>query len=203
MQNKWDFKTVMNMLKKYWWWLLLTLVIGAGLGYFRSETTTQYRATARVYVSKSMIYDKRGNGIYIGDNERFWQSIHRLSKTRKFKQQVKAKNKNFKSKSLTVDSSNGSNIVNIKYHGKSIKQSIAITQSATVVLKKLFLKYNDENAKMTVIDKASKKTAKKTVVSNRKSKTLKDAFYGIFLGFLLALAHFIFIGRKHSTNKAV
>lgn len=193
----------MSMLKKYWWWLLLTLVIGAGLGYFTSETTTQYHATARVYVSKSMMYDKRGNGVYIGDNERFWQSIHRLSKTRKFKQQVKKKNKGFKGKSLTVDSSNGSSIVNIKYRGKSIKQSIAITRSATDVLKKLFLKYNSENAKMTVIDKASKKTAKKTVTSNRKSKILKDAFYGIFLGFLLALAHFIFIGRKRHSPKNI
>lgn len=199
MKKQFDFKTVMIMIKKYWWLLLITLCVGAGLGYVRSTKTIHYRAKSCFYVSKKLTYDKQGNGVYTGDSERFWQSINHLSKTQKFKQKMKKQNKNFKSKSLMVDSNNGSNIVDIEYHGKSIKQSIAVAQNATETLKKMFLKYNGENIDINLIDQASKKTAKKTVTSNRKSQMLKGAIYGIFVGVLLAIAHFIFIGRKHYT----
>lgn len=196
MDNGIGFQSVLTVIKKYWWVIILTFIIGAGIGISTAKTSVSYESIAKVYVDKGFIEDKNGNGLNDNDNERFWQSINAITKTNKFKQQMLAKNDTFNAEKLSVDSNNGTNIVAIKYTGNDVKENVKIANQATAVLKRDFIKLDTKNTKMTIIDKATKKTSQTIPFSNKKTNMLMGAIYGVIVGFIVSALHFILTRKK-------
>ncbi|WP_413476751.1 hypothetical protein [Latilactobacillus fuchuensis] len=196
MDNGIGFQSVLTVIKKYWWVIILTFIIGAGIGISTAKTSVSYESIAKVYVDKGFIEDKNGNGLNDNDNERFWQSINAITKTNKFKQQMLAKNDTFNAEKLSIDSNNGTNIVAIKYTGNDVKENVKIANQATAILKRNFIKLDTKNTKMTIIDKATKKTSQTIPFSNKKTNMLMGAIYGVIIGFIVSALHFILTRKK-------
>lgn len=196
MDNGIGFQSVLTVIKKYWWVIILTFIIGAGIGITTAKTSVSYESIAKVYVDKGFIEDKNGNGLNDNDNERFWQSINAITKTNKFKQQMLAKNDTFNVEKLSIDSNNGTNIVAIKYTGNDVKENVKIANQATAILKSDFIKLDTKNTKITIIDKATKKTSQMTPFSNKKTNMLMGAIYGVIIGFIVSALHFILTRKK-------
>lgn len=198
MDNGIGFQSVLTVIKKYWWVIILTFIIGAGIGITTAKTSVSYESIAKVYVDKGFIEDKNGNGLNDNDNERFWQSINAITKTNKFKQQMLAKNDTFNVEKLSIDSNNGTNIVAIKYTGNDVKENVKIANQATAILKSDFIKLDTKNTKITIIDKATKKTSQMIPFSNKKTNMLMGAIYGVIIGFIVSALHFILTRKKQS-----
>lgn len=196
MDNGIGFQSVLTVIKKYWWVIILTFIIGAGIGITTAKTSVSYESIAKVYVDKGFIEDKNGNGLNDNDNERFWQSINAITKTNKFKQQMLAKNDTFNVEKLSIDSNNGTNIVAIKYTGNDVKENVKIANQATAILKSDFIKLDTKNTKITIIDKATKKTSQMIPFSNKKTNMLMGAIYGVIIGFIVSALHFILTRKK-------
>ncbi|ANY13246.1 hypothetical protein LOX60_08855 [Latilactobacillus curvatus] len=197
MENGVGFKSVGVVFKKYWWVIFVTIIIGGAVGIMTAKSTISYETTAKVYVNKGYVEDKKGNGIFDNDVERFWQSINSLSKTQSFKKAMTKEVRDYSSDNLLIDSSNGSKVIAVKYTGATQAKSIKGAKYATELLKKEVIKYDDEKSKLVVIDQASKDTTATIGFSNKKTNSIMGIIYGAVLGFILSAIHFIVMRRKN------
>lgn len=197
MENGVGFKSVGVVFKKYWWVIFVTIIIGGVVGIMTAKSTVSYETTARLYVNKGYIEDKKGNGVFDNDIERFWQSINSLSKTQSFKKAMTKKVRDYSNDNLLIDSSNGSKVMAVKYTGTTQAKSIKGAKYATELLREEVLKYDDENSKLVVIDHASKDTTSTIGFSNKKTNAIMGIIYGAVLGFILSAIHFIVTRRKN------
>lgn len=197
MENGVGFKSVGVVFKKYWWVIFVTIIIGGVVGIMTAKSTVSYETTAKLYVNKGYIEDKKGNGVFDNDIERFWQSINSLSKTQSFKKAMTKKVRDYSNDNLLIDSSNGSKIIAVKYTGITQAKSIKGARYATELLREEVRKYDDENSKLVVIDHASKDTTARIGFSNKKTNAIMGIIYGAVLGFILSAIHFIVTRRKN------
>jgi len=142
------------------------------------------------------VEDKNGNGLNDGDNDRFWQSINAVARTNKFKQQMLDKVDSFNGEQLTIDSNNGTNVIAVKYASDDVTNNVKVVNQATKLIKKDFLKLNTKNTKMTVIDKATKKTSQTINFSNKKTNVVMGVIYGLIVGFIVSALHFILTRKR-------
>lgn len=196
MDNGIGFQSVWTVVKKYWWVITITIIIGGGFGFLTAKTSVSYESVAKVYVDKGFVEDKNGNGLNDGDNDRFWQSINAVARTNKFKQQMLDKVDSFNGEQLTIDSNNGTNVIAVKYASDDVTNNVKVVNQATKLIKKDFLKLNTKNTKMTVIDKATKKTSQTINFSNKKTNVVMGVIYGLIVGFIVSALHFILTRKK-------
>ncbi|MDO1605240.1 hypothetical protein Q2T76_04120 [Lactobacillus sp. YT155] len=196
MEQGLSFQTIMKFFKKTFWIFLAFIILGGVYGFIKSTQSTEYIVRGQIYVGQKVDTLGVNNGKLSVIDDKAITSISDLSTSNSFVNEITDKYPDFDVDNLTVGSSDNSNLITVKY--KDTKENKDNVKMVNYVMKSLvpFVnKYND-NLQLKQVDKATKKSASLSVLSNKKSKTVMGMLYGVILGFIVSCIYYFFFNNK-------